>query len=163
MYIKRPNNMTNFHKNLSKRTVEFKYELKKSSLKINKGLIEGMLGALKIMANELPDTEECTTEIHRKVVENVRQILRTLEERLDVATLYTKFLKLSDDVSREMKMLHKNLTIVSAFAPMSLVAHRFGRVEFRIFVIVFFRQVHLKKSKQISKIGHVQINATKDL
>ena len=85
-----------------------------------------MLGALKIMANELPDTQECTTEIHRKV----RQILRTLEERLDVATLYTKFLKLSDDVSREMKMLHKNLTIVSAFAPMSLVAHRFGRVEF---------------------------------
>ena len=104
-----------------------------------------MLGALKIMANEIPDTEECTTEIHRKVVENVRQILRTLEERLDVSTLYTKFLKLSDDVSREMKMLHKNLTIVSAFAPMSLVAHRFGRVEFRIFVVVFFRQVHLKK------------------
>ena len=108
-----------------------------------------MLGALKIMANELPDTEECTTEIHRKVVENVRQILRTLEERLDVATLYTKFLKLSDDVSREMKMLHKNLTIVSAFAPM--VAHRFGRVEFRIsniectYVIVIFRQAQLKK------------------
>ena len=103
-----------------------------------------MLGALKIMANELPDTEECTTEIHRKVVENVRQILRTLEERLDVATLYTKFLKLSDDVSREMKMLHKNLKIVSAFA--SMVAHRFGRVEFRIlniectYVIVIFRQ-----------------------
>ena len=89
-----------------------------------------MLGALKIMANELPDTEECTTEIHRKVVEHVRQILRTLEERLDVATLYTKFLKLSDDVSREMLMLHKNLMIVSASAPMSLVAHQFGRVEF---------------------------------
>ena len=111
--------------------------VKKSSLEINKDLIEGMLGALKIMANELPDTEECTTEIHRKVVENVRQILRTLEERLDVATLYTKFLKLSDDVSREMKMLHKNLTIVSAFAPMSLVAHRFGRVKFRISNIEF--------------------------
>ena len=135
--LERPNNVTNFHKNSTKRTVEFKYELKKSSLEINKGLIEGMLGALKIMANELPDTEECTTEIHRKVVENVRQILRTLEERLDVATLYTKFLKLSDDVSREMKMLHKNLTIVSAFAPMSLVAHRFGRVKFRISNIEF--------------------------
>ena len=105
-----------------------------------------MLGALKIMANELPDTEECTTEIHRKVVENVRQILRTLEERLDVATLYTKFLNLSDDVSREMKMLHKNLTIVSAFAPM--VAHRFGRVEFRI----LYSRVHKSSDSFVSKI-----------
>ena len=41
---------------------------------------------------------------------------------------------------------------------MSLVAHRFGHVEFRIFVIVFFRQVKLKKSKQIFEIRHVQIN-----
>lgn len=72
--------------------------------------IEGMLGALKIMGKELPDTEECTTEIHRKVFENVRQILRTLEERMDVATLYGKFLKLSDDVSQEMNNLYKHLT-----------------------------------------------------
>ena len=41
---------------------------------------------------------------------------------------------------------------------MSLVAHRFGRVEFRIFVIVFFRQAQLKKSKQIFEIQHVQID-----
>ena len=32
---------------------------------------------------------------------------------------------------------------------MSLVAHRFWSVEFRIFVFVFFKQVHLKTSKQI--------------
>ena len=108
-----------------------------------------MLGALKIMANELPDTEECTTEIHRKVVENVRQILRTLEERLDVATLYTKFLKLSDDVSREMKMLHKNLTIVSAFAPMSLVAHRFGHFEYRMYFCYCYLQACAVEKKKI--------------
>ena len=43
---------------------------------------------------------------------------------------------------------------------MSLVAHRFNHVEFRIFVIVFFRQAHLKKSKQIFEIEtrNVQID-----
>ena len=35
---------------------------------------------------------------------------------------------------------------------MSLVAHRFGRVEYRIFVVVFFRQAHLKKSKPMFDI-----------
>ena len=42
---------------------------------------------------------------------------------------------------------------------MSLVAHRFGRVEFefQIFVVVFFRQEQLKKSKQIFDI----LNSTK--
>ena len=32
---------------------------------------------------------------------------------------------------------------------MSLLGHRFKGVEFRIFVIVFFRQAQLKNSKQI--------------
>ena len=44
---------------------------------------------------------------------------------------------------------------------LSLVAHRFGHVEFgiwNIIVIVFFRQEQLKKSKQIFKIRHVQIH-----
>ena len=41
---------------------------------------------------------------------------------------------------------------------MSLVAHRFGRVEYWIFVIFFFRQMQLKKSKQIFEIRHVQID-----
>ena len=42
---------------------------------------------------------------------------------------------------------------------MSLVAHRFGRVEFefQIFFVVFFRQEHFKKSKQIFNI----LNSTK--
>ena len=34
---------------------------------------------------------------------------------------------------------------------MSLVANWFGRVEFRIFDVVFYRQAQLKKSKQIFK------------
>ena len=37
----------------------------------------------------------------------------------------------------------------------SLVAHRIGLVEFRIFVIVFYRQAQLKKSKLILEIRHV--------
>ena len=41
---------------------------------------------------------------------------------------------------------------------MSLVAHRFGRVEFQKFAIVFFRQAQLKKSKQIFEIRHIQID-----
>ena len=44
------------------------------------------------------------------------------------------------------------------FRLMSLVAHRFGRVEFQIFVIVFFRQTQLKNSKQILEIRQVQNN-----
>ena len=40
---------------------------------------------------------------------------------------------------------------------MFLVAHQFGRVEFRIFV-VFYRQAQLKKSKQIFEIRNVQID-----
>ena len=40
---------------------------------------------------------------------------------------------------------------------MPLVAHRFERVEFRIFVIVFFRQAQFKKIKQIIEIRDVQI------
>ena len=40
---------------------------------------------------------------------------------------------------------------------MSLVAHRFGHVEFRI-LVVFYRQAQLKKSKQIFQIRHVQMN-----
>ena len=36
---------------------------------------------------------------------------------------------------------------------MSLVAHRFGCVEFRIIVVVFFRQAQLKKSKQVFEIS----------
>ena len=41
---------------------------------------------------------------------------------------------------------------------MSLVAHRFWRVEFRIFVIVFYRQAELKKSnnKYLFEIQQVQ-------
>ena len=49
---------------------------------------------------------------------------------------------------------------------MSLVAHLFGRFEFRIFVIVSFRQAQLKKkSKLIFEIWHIQIDdlATKDI
>ena len=34
---------------------------------------------------------------------------------------------------------------------MSLVAHRFGRVEFRIFVVVFYRQAQLKNQNKYSK------------
>ena len=55
-------------------------------------------------------TEESATIEHQNVVENIREILLKLEERLDIATLYTKFLKLSDDVSKEMKILLKALT-----------------------------------------------------
>ena len=40
---------------------------------------------------------------------------------------------------------------------MSLVAHRFVEFEFQIFVVVFFRQEQLKKSKQIFDI----LNSTK--
>ena len=36
---------------------------------------------------------------------------------------------------------------------MSFVAHRFGGVEFRIIVVVFFRQAQLKKSKQVFEIS----------
>ena len=39
-----------------------------------------------------------------------------------------------------------------------LLAHRFRRVEYRIFVIVFFRQAQVKKSKQIFDIRHFQID-----
>jgi hypothetical protein len=35
---------------------------------------------------------------------------------------------------------------------MSLVAHLFGRVEFRIVVVVFYRQAQLKKLEQIFEI-----------
>ena len=42
---------------------------------------------------------------------------------------------------------------------MSLVVHRFGRVEFRILVIVFFRQSQLKQSKKIFEIRQVQIDS----
>ena len=38
--------------------------------------------------------------------------------------------------------------IISKDQLLSLVAHRFEFVEFRIFVVVFFRQENLKKSKQ---------------
>ena len=41
---------------------------------------------------------------------------------------------------------------------MSSAAHRFGRVEFRIFVVVFYRQAQLKKSKQIFENRNVQID-----
>ena len=44
---------------------------------------------------------------------------------------------------------------------MSLVAHRFGRVEFRIFVVVFYRQAHLKKSKQLFKIQNSKFDMSK--
>ena len=71
-----------------------------------------MHGALKIVAQDQqnPDPDlEYTTDVHRKVVENVREVLLTLDERIDVATSYAKFLKISDDVSREMQILHKDL------------------------------------------------------
>ena len=74
--------------------------------------IEGMHGALKIVAQDQqnPDPDlEYTTDVHRKVVENVREVLLTLDERIDVATSYAKFLKISDDVTREMQILHKDL------------------------------------------------------
>ena len=43
---------------------------------------------------------------------------------------------------------------------MSLLVHRFGRVEFQMFVSLFFRQAHLKKSKEMFKtrIRHVLID-----
>ena len=41
---------------------------------------------------------------------------------------------------------------------MSLVAHQFGRVKFRIFVIVFFRQAQLKKIKTNIVVSHHFIN-----
>ena len=40
---------------------------------------------------------------------------------------------------------------------MSLVAHRFGRVEFWMFVVAFLRLAQLKKSKQYFEIWHVLI------
>ena len=39
-----------------------------------------------------------------------------------------------------------------------LVAHPFERVEYRIFFVVFYYQMQLKKSKQIFAIRHVQLN-----
>ena len=49
---------------------------------------------------------------------------------------------------------------------MYLVAHWFGHVEFWIFVVVFFRQAHLKTSKQIFDIilnsTHLNRWGTKD-
>ena len=41
---------------------------------------------------------------------------------------------------------------------MSLVAHRFGLVEFRIFAVGFFRQTQLKKIKT-----NIQIDASKSM
>ena len=41
---------------------------------------------------------------------------------------------------------------------MFLVAHRFGRFKFRIFVVVFYGQGQLKISKQIFEIPHDQID-----
>jgi hypothetical protein len=41
---------------------------------------------------------------------------------------------------------------------MSLAAHRFGWVEFGIFVVVFCREAQWKKSKEIFEIRHVQID-----
>ena len=46
---------------------------------------------------------------------------------------------------------------------MSLEAHRFGRVEFRIFVVVFFMQAHLKKSKQIFDILKPKFDMSKSM
>ena len=46
---------------------------------------------------------------------------------------------------------------------MSLVAHRFGRVEFKKIVVVFLQAIVVKKkSKQIFEIQHVQINDISD-
>ena len=39
---------------------------------------------------------------------------------------------------------------------MPLVAHRFGCVEFQIFVAVFYKQAQMKKSKQVFKIRNLK-------
>ena len=49
------------------------------------------------------------------------------------------------------------------FGSMSLLAHQFGHVEFRIFDVVFFRKVHLKKSKQIFNIINSKFDTSKSM
>ena len=50
---------------------------------------------------------------------------------------------------RASKMESKSFFPFIIITLMSLVAHRFGHVEFQIFVIVFLKQANLKKSTQI--------------
>ena len=46
---------------------------------------------------------------------------------------------------------------------MSLVAYQFGHVGFRIVDAVFFRKVHLKKSKQIFNIINYKFDTSKSM
>ena len=71
------------------------------------------------------------------ILEGVKQTFKTLE-RGDQKTI---------------SLLHHSVIFcLFGFNPdMSLVAHRFGRVEFRIFVIVFFKQAQLKNQNKYSK------------
>ena len=55
------------------------------------------------------------------------------------------------------------LTVISHHGLLYLVAYRFGRVEFRIFVVVCFRQVHLKKPKQIFNILNSKFDTSKSM
>ena len=59
-----------------------------------------------------------------------------------------------------------NWTTIFYFHSMSLVAHPFGRVQFQICVIVFFRHAQLKKSNRVFEIQNLTCPyqwATKDV
>lgn len=72
--------------------------------------IEGMFGALKIIADD--ELEDAQDQRHEEIMNRLRQCAKIQEDRIDLATAYLKFLKVTNDLESEMKSCrsHNSLT-----------------------------------------------------
>lgn len=89
-----------------------------STVQVKMYELEGMKGALKVMLNEDPNTfnknSDTSDELILKVQEKIRSLSCTLEERITISSKYVKFLKLANDLKKEMQILEKEFSVTKS-------------------------------------------------
>ena len=78
--------------------------------------LEGMKGALKVMLNDNDESNhnKATDNLIAKVHEKIRKLSRTLEDRITISSKYVKFLKLANDLTKEMQILEDEFLVTKS-------------------------------------------------
>ena len=114
--------------------------------------LEGMKGALKVMLNDETNhsnnnnnnnnnNNKTTDNLIAKVHEKIRKLSRTLEDRITISSKYVKFLKLANDLTKEMQILEDEFLVTKSGMMMVSESEQAQQYEARRLTI---QQLHLQ-------------------